>query len=213
MFKIILKYKVSLAVGIVWMFHLAAIIGITLGHLDWFIKKTPLNLVLCLLLFFLVYPLNKKKQWIALLLFFASGMFAEWLGITYGILFGSYSYGDNFGPKLDGVPYLIGSYWALLTFVTASISDYFKIPVGLKIVVSASLMVMLDYFMEHSAAQFGFWTFEGNLAPFENYISWLILALLFQTALRFFKTTGNRFFSLQLFLAQLVFFAYFYFKG
>lgn len=211
MFNTLKNNKVFIAVGIVWLFHISAIIGISLGYKDWFINKTPLNLSLCLLLFILAYPIHQKKQGIAFLIFFVGGMFAEWLGVNYGVIFGEYTYGSNFGPKLDGVPYLIGTYWAILTFISYSITDFLKLRTGFKIVLAAVLMVVLDYFMEYSAHSFDFWTFEGNLASLENYITWFILALIFQIILASLRIKGNRFFSLNLYLAQFIFFFYFYF--
>ncbi|MFS4494692.1 carotenoid biosynthesis protein [Maribacter sp. 2308TA10-17] len=205
------KYKVAITIGIVWLFHISAIIGINLGNLDWFIEKTPLNLCLSLLLFFISYPLIKQKQWIAFVIFFAGGMFAEWLGVKFNLLFGTYAYGNNFGPKIDGVPLLIGCYWALLTFITSSILNYSKLAVWPKIILGATLMVILDFFMEHSAPTFDFWTFEGNLVPLQNYVAWFSIAILFHIILRLFKINGNKVFSLNLYLAQLIFFMYFYF--
>lgn len=166
---------------------------------------------LSLLLFFICYPLVHYKKWLVFGLFFAGGMLAEWLGVKYGLFFGSYSYGSNFGPKLDGVPLLIGGYWALLTFITASILDYFKLSNWIKVLFGAGLMVILDFFMEHSAPTFDFWTFEGNIAPLQNYIAWFVLAVLFHTILRFIKITGDKEFALNLYLAQLLFFMFFYF--
>ena len=209
--NILKKYKVAIAISIVWLFHISALIGVSLGNLDWFIKKTPLNLCLSLLLFFISYPLIKGKQWFAFSLFFSGGMFAEWLGVKFSLLFGTYEYGNNFGPKLDGVPLLIGCYWALLTFITSGILDYTKLSVWLKVVSGALLMVILDFFMEQSAAKFDFWTFEGNIAQLQNYIAWFAIAIIFHMLLRLFKIQGNKMFSLNLYLAQLLFFMYFYF--
>ncbi|QLG44166.1 carotenoid biosynthesis protein [Costertonia aggregata] len=205
------KHKISLSIGIVWLFHISAIVGITLGNLDWFIEKTPLNLSLCLFLFIITYPVDNIKKILAFAIFFSGGMFAEWLGVNYGVLFGNYEYGSNFGPKLDGVPYLIGTYWALLTYITASILNYSSLQDWLKILLAAILMVLLDFFMEHSAPIFDFWKFEGGIAPLENYIAWFGLALLFQIILKAFKIRGERLFATHLYLAQLVFFMYFYF--
>lgn len=204
------KKRVYVSIGIIWLFHISALIGITLGYVDWFIEKTPLNLFICLGLFLWVYPIRSTKHITAFFIFFGGGMLAEWIGVKYGFLFGTYEYGGNFGPKVDGVPYLIGTYWALLTFITASISEYVVKPTIAKVVMAAVLMTVLDYFMEHSAPRFDFWEFEGGLALAGNYITWFILALLFQGVLRYFKTLGNRFFSLNLYAAQLIFFIYFY---
>ena len=71
---------------------------------------------------------------------------------------------NNFGSKLDGVPYLIGVYWALLTFVTAAIVDYTEWSRKFKIITSALLMVLLDFLMEFSAPIFDFWEFGRQLA-------------------------------------------------
>jgi bisanhydrobacterioruberin hydratase len=207
----LVRYKAHLAVGIVWLFHISALIGVSLGHLDWFISKTPLNLMVCLLLFLLVYPLDTVKKIMAFAVFFGGGMFAEWLGVNYGILFGAYEYGENFGPKWDGVPLLIGAYWALLTFITAALMDYTALNSWTKAFLAAVLMVVLDYFMEHSAPHFDFWTFEGGYAPLENYVTWFLLALLFQAILRWMDLRGNKTISLHLYLAQLLFFLFFYF--
>lgn len=211
MLKTLSKHKVVIAIGIIWLFHLSAIIGIVLGELEWFIQKTPLNLLISLLLFLLIYPINNGIKLIALIIFFCGGMFVEWLGVNYGILFGDYSYGNNLGLKLDGVPYLIGIYWALLTFISASILDYTKLKSIPKIILAAGLMVMLDYFMEHNAPIFDFWVFEGGIAPLENYITWFLVAILFQIVLRLLKIKGNKLFSAHLYLAQLVFFVFFFF--
>lgn len=205
------KNKVRLSVGIIWLFHSSAIIGISLGNLDWFIEKTPLNLLLSFFLFLLVYPIDNLKKVVALLLFFMGGMFAEWLGVNHQILFGTYSYGPNFGPKLDGVPYLIGIYWSLLTFITASMLDYTNVSYRAKIIGAAGLMVLLDFFMEKSAPAFQFWTFTGGMPTFENYWTWFLLGIIFQVVLKVFKIIGNQVLSLHLYLAQLSFFVYFYF--
>ena len=211
MIDFVFKHKVWLSVGIIWLFHISAIIGISLGNFDWFIEKTPINLGLSFVLFLLIYPINTTKKFIALLLFFAGGMLAEWLGVNYQVLFGSYSYGHNFGPKLDGVPYLIGAYWAILTFITAGILDYTYFPYRIKIISAAGLMVLLDFFMEKSAPAFHFWTFNGGMPTLENYWTWFLIGIIFQVIIKVFGIKGNQVFSLHLYAAQLCFFLYFYF--
>ena len=109
--------KTTVAIFLIWLFHISAIIGISMGNHDWFVGKTPINLLLCLALFIWVFPIDSFRKWIAFVLFFSGGMLAEWLGVNFGLLFGDYAYGQNLGPKLDGVPFLIGVNWALLTFV------------------------------------------------------------------------------------------------
>lgn len=210
MIAIFTKHKTHIAIFIIWLFHLSAIIGIGLGHRDWFAAKTPLNLSISLFLFILIYPLNSWKKYFVFALFFCGGMFAEWLGVNFSLLFGSYAYGSNFGLKLDGVPLLIGAYWAILTFISASIASSFTEKAWFKIIIATLLMVLLDFLMEQSAPVLDFWTFEGGLALLKNYITWFVLGLLFQILLHVSKIKGDILFSFNLYLAQFVFFGYFY---
>lgn len=200
--------KAYLAVGIIWLFHISGILGIALGFKEWFLTKTPLNLSICLLLFFWVFPIDTFKKIIAFFLFFGIGMFSEWLGVNYGLLFGRYAYGANFGPKLDGVPWLIGCFWALLAFITSAMVSPLKLPAWAKAILASLLMVLLDFFMEQNAPNFDFWQFEGHV-PLRNYVTWFIIGLLMQIVLGFAKFSGNRFISYHLYLAQLLFFIFF----
>ena len=202
------KYKLPVGIGILWLFHVSAMIGIGLGYTEWFIEKTPLNLLVSLVLFLLIYPLNRPKKIATFLLFLILGMFAEWLGVNYQFLFGNYSYGNNFGLKLDGVPYLIGIYWALLTFITAAILDYSKWPYRAKIVVAALLMVLLDFLMEFNAPGFDFWEFKGGMPKIENYLTWFLLGIIFQSILRMLDIKGNKVFCFHLYAAQVCFFLF-----
>ena len=144
--KINLKVKNTtyFGVSILWLFHLSAILGICLGYNDWFIEKTPINLVVSLVLFICLYPLDSKKKLLMFLVFFSVGMFAEWLGVNYQLLFGSYQYGSNFGPKLDGVPLLIGVYWALLAFITAVDADHLLLMPMLNLIVVQGGPALID---------------------------------------------------------------------
>lgn len=200
--------KVTLAIFLVWLFHISGIIGISFGHEEWFIQKTPLNLLVCTVLFVWIYPVKSLRVWSVFGIYFVLGMFAEWLGANHSLLFGSYDYGENLGPKLDGVPFFIGINWALLTFITAEITSKFSNSIWIKAFTGAGLMVVLDFFMEQSAPHFDFWSF-GNEVPLENYVTWYILAFLFHLIFQRFKISGNYSISLNLFLAQAIFFIYF----
>ena len=200
--------KTSLGIFLIWLFHISGIIGIAIGNQEWFIEKTPINFLVCTLLFIWIYPMQTARKWMLFCVFFFTGMFAEWLGANYSLLFGNYNYGANLGPKLDGVPFFIGVNWALLTFITAEIASKFLKNIWLKAFFGAGLMVFLDFLMEQSAPAFDFWSF-GEEVPLENYITWYLLAFLFHLAFQKIKILGNNAFSLNLFLAQVVFFGYF----
>ncbi len=202
--------KLSISVFLLVLFHIAAIIGISIGYKEWFVSKTPLTLFLSFVLLIINYPINSYKRWAFTGFFFFIGMLAEWIGVNQGWLFGNYVYGENMGPKFDGVPYFIGIYWAVLTFVTGDIAGRISGNLLIKIFTGAFLMVLLDFFMETAAPRFDFWTFEGGIAPLENYITWFAVAAFLHLILQKVKLQGNFYFSLALYLIQLIFFSYFY---
>lgn len=200
----------KISIGLIWLFHLSAIIGISIGFETWFAAKTPLNLVLAFLLLVLNFPIDTpRKIWLAVT-FFTMGMLAEWIGVHQGFLFGSYSYGNNLGIKLDGVPLLIGVNWCILVLITGAIANFLTRNNFLRIFTGAGLMVFLDFFLEHTAPRFDFWTFAGGIAPFKNYLAWFIIAIVMHVIFQAYKIRGNFRFSLHLYFAQLFFFFYFF---
>lgn len=198
------------AIWVVWIFHISALIGISLGFESWFVSKTPINLIISSFLLILVFPIDTAKKTGVFALLWFLGMFSEWIGVHSGVLFGTYAYGSNLGPKIDGVPILIGINWALLSFITAVIAQKITSKGVLQVVYAACLMLVLDFFMEQSAPRFDFWEFEAGEVPIKNYLTWLAVALVFQAGIRMVKITGNLRFSAHLYAAQLVFFLYFY---
>ncbi|MCG8321742.1 MAG: carotenoid biosynthesis protein [Cytophagales bacterium] len=205
------KFELAqLAVLVIWLFQISGIIGIAMGYEAWFLGKTPLNLTIILVLFLLRYPIDNLKKVVVSACLFTIGMAVEWIGVHYDFLFGSYHYGDNLGPKLGGVPWLIGINWMVLTFVSASILSYFTNNKWLRIPGGSALMLLLDYFMEFSAPRFGFWFWEDGTAPLRNYIAWFGVALLLHLIYQNSKIKGNALFSVHVYLSQLVFFMFFY---
>ena len=202
--------KVPVGIFLVYLFHISAMIGVTIGYETWFIEKTPLNLSIIFGLLAWLFPLDTVKKILASLIFFFGGMIIEWLGVSFGFLFGVYEYGENLGPKIDGVPFFIGVNWAVLVLVTGEISNKFKIPYWSKVMLGAALMVFLDFFMEVPAPVFDFWVFEGGVAPLSNYIGWYVVAVILHAIFQAMKIEGNFKLSLHIYICQLLFFAYFY---
>ena len=202
--------NVKIAIQLVWLFHLSAIIGIFLGFQDWFLPKTPLNLVACFLLLIWVGDLRNARSGFFAYIFFVSGMFVEWLGVHFGWPFGEYEYGDNLGLKLDGVPYLIGINWSMLVLITGAIAHRITGSIWLQAIIGASLMVGLDFFIEPSASTMDFWHWANDFIPLSNYIAWFVVALILQLIYMGFIKPMHFKFSLHLYLAQLIFFISFY---
>jgi putative membrane protein len=194
----------------IWLFHLTAMIGVSLGFESWFVSKTPINLSLIFLLLLWSFPKITLRLGIAIGSFFIGGMLFEWLGVHYGLFFGNYEYGNNLGPKISGVPWFIGINWAVLTIASANIAASILKNKIARILLGAGLMVFLDIFLEQSAPIFDFWLFENGVVPLKNYIGWFAISLLFNFVYQSLNLKGNTKFSYHLYIAQLVFFAYFY---
>lgn len=193
------------AIFIVWLFQISAIVGVYFGFLNWFISKTPLNLIIQVLLLFWVFPVRKNKQTLLFILLFCLGMIAEIVGVATGFPFGTYRYGANLGPKLLGVPLLIGCNWAVLVFIGGAIANRISSNLWIKAIIGGVFMIALDIPMEILAPTFDFWEFTPA-PPIENYISWFVIGALMHIIFHVFKTKGSFAFSLNLLLAQFFFF-------
>lgn len=204
------EHGFAVSVFLLWLTHLSAIIGISVGHLDWFISKTPLNLLLASVLLVINFPVRTRKSLMALMLFAGMGYGAEWIGVNTGVLFGDYAYGGNLGLKIGGVPLLIGLNWALLAFAAMALVNNLDLIGWAKPVLGALVMVGLDFFMESSAPVFDFWSFENNLVPVWNYICWFLLSWLMLLIGQRLRIDGDRRFSLQFYLVNFTFFGWFH---
>ena len=133
-------------------------------------------------------------------------MVAEGLGVNYGLIFGSYSYGDALGWKIWGVPWLIGVNWAILVICTAAIADHLQEQLWMKILLGVGLMLLLDAVIEPIAPILDFWTFEGGTAPSQNYLGWFLVALPLHVFYHLFKVKLEGTFTHHLYLLQVLFF-------
>lgn len=194
------------SIFLLWLFTVSSIVGIGLGYLDWFISKTPLNLMLGFLLVLINIPFGNRYGKIVFVTAFLFGMLLEIVGVIRGDIFGSYYYGENLGFKVMGVPLMIGIYWAVLTTITSQMARKISNNLFVVVIIGASLMVGLDFIMEQMAHDFDYWHFVGDIAPFQNYVAWFIAAFLLHIlAFKFIPKGGSRF-SLHLYLNQVAFF-------
>lgn len=199
----------TLAIAIIWLFQIPAIIGISLGYEDWFLSKTPFTLLIHLLLVIWLFPLQQSSFRIAMSSMVLLGFLAEWIGVNHLPIFGEYTYGNNFGVAFQGTPLLIGFNWFILAAISSSIAKQLIGNHTLHILLGAFLMVFLDVFMELLASPFDYWQFEGGMPPIENYISWFGIGFFMIFIIRSFDFQAQFKFSLNLYLANLLFFVYF----
>lgn len=209
--KAVSKYKIAISIGLLWLFTISGILGILSQYQNWFLSLTPLNLLLTALIVLWNIKNWSFKTLLAFFIPFTLGFVSEVLGVNYGLIFGSYAYGNNLGYKVFGVPLLICMNWAMLTFITADVAKYFTKNIWLSALTGAVLMTILDLIIEVSAPRFDFWEFEGKVVPVQNYIGWLIIAFLSHLACQRLNVLSDKIISWQAFISIVVFFAVFLF--
>jgi len=156
---------------------------------------------------------NHAKPAFFFLVIILAGFFIEVAGVHTGAIFGEYRYGESLGLKWLGVPLIIGMNWAMLTYMTASLSD--RLPLGVcgKVVTASLLMTGYDLVLEQSAPDLNMWYWDSDRIPPLNYLSWFLMALAFQSLLKIFRIeTGNKMSTLLL-ASQFLFFFFLFIFG
>ena len=202
-----LDFNKKVSIIIIWLFHLSGLIGLLYIDKNLFASLTPLNLFISTTLLFVNQTNATRMKFFIVFAIFFVGMIAEILGVQYGLIFGNYQYGNNLGLKLLGVPILIGFNWVVLTVICGSISSkIFKKSKVLSVILGITLMLLIDITLEPIAPVLDYWEFSGSKAPLQNYIGWGITSLITQTLYQYFYKTKEFIFSINLFIAQFLFF-------
>jgi putative membrane protein len=208
------NYKYA-GIGLLWLMHVSAFIGINSGFEDFFLPLSAINLWYISLLLIWFYPIRNRKNVLLFVIIAVLGYLAEVIGVATGQVFGEYSYGENLGFKVFGVPVIIGVNWAVLSFVCTGLTGYFSIKSNyIKAGLASAFMLLFDFFIEQSAPIFDFWTFKAPNVPLQNYITWFVLAYIFNfSVLQLNKEgekEGNKDICLNIYLLQILFFIAFY---
>jgi len=166
---------------------------------------SPFTLLLSYLILMSSFRWKSPFVWVSLSVF-VLGYVAEWVGVHKGWLFGTYTYGVNLGPKISGVPFIIGINWVMVTLVcgATAVSIFKKSWWG--VLVAALLMVGLDYFMEPVAMENNYWSWDKGIIPLFNFVSWFIVALIAQVIYRGIAQAKANNTSWTLFVLLFVFF-------
>ena len=200
--------KKNISIFIIWLVHISGFLGMVFYDLDFFAGFTSINLSLMSIIVFANIKLTNKNQIFSLLLIFLVGMLSEFIGVNYGLIFGEYTYGNNLGFKLFGVPLLIGLNWVILTVICANIASILikNNSILLMIILGTTLMLIMDFVMEPIAPKLDLWKFKNLVVPTSNYIGWLIISILTQTIYNIqFKDKEFKI-SLNLYTAIFIFF-------
>lgn len=126
----------------------------------------------------------------AVIVFFS--IFAEHLGVQYGILFGDYYYTQDFGPKLIGVPIAIGFAWLMVIASSHALAKViaFKQHFLVYTLTGSIIAVLMDLIIDpvaYKVKEYWIWESESiyyNI-PFSNFAGWFIVAFILHLAIYF----------------------------
>jgi len=201
-----IKSRPLIGVVVISAFYFFGIVGILSGYREWFVEKTALNLSLSFVLLIIYQNQYKSSLIWAFIFCYVIGFVAEYLGVNFGLIFGEYIYPETLGPKLAGVPLIIGINWFLITFCVASLVYYFNINSFLKVVIATIVTVLIDVLIEPVAMELNFWNWENNVVPIQNYLGWAVISFLIFSFYAVVKLPTKNKMSTILLFWQVVFF-------
>jgi bisanhydrobacterioruberin hydratase len=116
----------------------------------------------------------------------------EAIGVTTGLPYGTFYYGDALGPRFVGiVPYLLPLSYAPLVVGAVAVAWGTRLRL-LHVVHATLLLVWIDAVLDPGAASLGFWVWpQGGVyygVPLSNYAGWLLSGALATSLL---LTTGR----------------------
>ncbi len=111
------------------------------------------------------------------------GFIAEYVGVSYGFLFGRYVYTGTLRPLLLGVPLVMACAWMILFAYVKQMLLPFKLSKPAEMTVSGVWMVAIDLLIDPLAAnRLGYWswieagTYYG--VPARNFLGWFVISFM-----------------------------------
>lgn len=192
---------------IIAIFYLVGIIGMAIPAVrPYFQMLTPFHLILSTVILLLFHKEWSSNFFLFSALAFLIGFGAEVVGVQTGLIFGDYTYGTVLGPKVLGVPLMIGVNWFLLVYVTGALFIKYISNDILAAAMAAIIMVFLDFLIEPVAIALDFWTWHSDGIPLSNYIGWFAVAFLIQIIYRKIPFTKSNPIAVFLLICLVVFF-------
>jgi uncharacterized membrane protein len=193
---------------IVSILHIVGIIGMSIPKTQPIFQfLTPLHLILSLGILFLFHTDWNKSFGLFALAAFTIGFGSEVLGVHTGFPFGNYSYGPVLGTKLLEVPLIIGVNWLLLVYLSGNLLHKKIKNHWLAALLSAGLMVAIDFIIEPVAIALDFWSWESDIIPLSNYLGWFGTAFIIQLIYRKLNFQKANYISPYLLIHLITFFA------
>ena len=203
------------------LFHVTGLLGILCTpYKNWFVNSTPLVLLTMFILLSNTHIKYIKAYSLFFLIAFIIGMSTEIIGVNTGLLFGHYQYGKVLGPKIFGVPFLIGLNWFVIVFCSGTLLtqciDLLQRKWNVNIAKSASTVFIVvggaaittcfDFILEPVAVKLDFWSWENGQIPVFNYACWFIISAILLIVKMYLKKISVNSFATSLLFIQAVFF-------
>jgi putative membrane protein len=194
-------------IGLLFLCYFFGLLGICIPlYRDIFLPLTPINLILTLLIFYKVNNDYSQRLFLLSLLIFSLGFSIEGVGVATGALFGNYSYGSVFGFKLFETPVVIGINWLFLALSTYGVVQYFTKKTIWLILLPSIFMTGLDFLVEPIAMKLGFWSWENDIIPLQNYAMWFLTSVIIHSIIWLFRPTIKANISFAVLGVQVLFF-------
>ena len=200
-----MKNLTKIFLCIIWLNQLFGVFGILVIDFDLFLSLSPISLIFTFLIVVYSNIEVSYKSFATIIFIFSLSIISEIIGVNYGLLFGSYYYGENLGYSIYGVPLVIGLNWVVLTVSSGNIASYLFENKYLSIFIGSLLMLILDVIMEQVSGNIDFWYFNDDNLIF-NYITWFILGACNQYFYQSLNYTKNLVISVNVYISFIVFF-------
>jgi uncharacterized membrane protein len=120
------------------------------------------------------------------------GYAVEVLGVHTGIPFGGYAYSSALGPRLFGVPPVIGLAWTMLAWPAALAARRLVCSPVARVLVGAWGLATADLFLDPQMVAAGYWRWHHPAphlpgvahVPLTDYAGWLAVALVLSVAVQ-----------------------------
>lgn len=191
--------------GILALLHLVGVLGFLSPWRELFLQLTPFHLLLVFGYIF-VFQTQRDGTFIGFMFFvMITSYLIELVGVQTGMIFGNYTYGNALGLKIGGTPLLIGVLWFLLIYsIGIQLKTWLIAPI-FKAVIGASMMLLIDLFIEPVAIDLGFWSWENDTIPIQNFVAWYFISFVYFLVFNKYHFAPNRIAPV-IYWLQLIFF-------
>ena len=111
----------------------------------------------------------------------AVGFGAELVGVATGKPFGHYSYSEQLGPRVRGVPLLAAAAWAMMARPAWAVAGRIAHHPAARVPLAAGALTAWDVYLDPRMVREGYWSWPGGGryegVPASNFAGWFVTGL------------------------------------